>query len=193
MTERLPTVGGDDGTWASVLNAFLAVSHSATGTINATAPVFSGTVTIDGDVTLYRSAANVLKTDDALHIGTGVLKLLGSNPTLAADQVGVAERSNVLLYIIVTGEANRQFELRNSGQIKWGPGGATAMDCTLSRSATATMKFDNAVCINGSVGFYNTTPAAKPTVTGSRGGNAALASLLTALAGLGLITDSSSA
>jgi hypothetical protein len=42
------------------------------------------------------------------------------------------------------------------------------------------------------LGFYNTAPAVKPTVTGSRGGNAALASLLTALAGLGLLTDSSS-
>jgi hypothetical protein len=42
-------------------------------------------------------------------------------------------------------------------------------------------------------GFYNTTPAAKQTVTGSRGGNAALASLLTALATTGLITDSSTA
>jgi Fe-S cluster assembly scaffold protein SufB len=39
-------------------------------------------------------------------------------------------------------------------------------------------------------GFFNTAPATKPTVTGSRGGNAALASLLTALAGLGLLTDS---
>ena len=43
------------------------------------------------------------------------------------------------------------------------------------------------------IGFFNTAPAAKPTVTGSRGGNAALASLLTGLAGLGLLTDSSSA
>lgn len=42
------------------------------------------------------------------------------------------------------------------------------------------------------IGFYNTTPATKQTVTGSRGSNAALASLLTALATLGLITDSSS-
>lgn len=40
---------------------------------------------------------------------------------------------------------------------------------------------------------FNGTPAVKPTVSGSRGGNAALASLLTALAGLGLLTDSSSA
>lgn len=43
------------------------------------------------------------------------------------------------------------------------------------------------------VGFYGTSPAAKQTVTGSRGGNAALASLLTALAAIGLITDSSTA
>lgn len=40
------------------------------------------------------------------------------------------------------------------------------------------------------VGFYGTAPAAKPTVTGSRGGNAALASLLTQLASLGLVVDS---
>jgi hypothetical protein len=42
------------------------------------------------------------------------------------------------------------------------------------------------------IGFFATAPVAKPTVTGSRGANAALASLLTALAGLGLLTDSSS-
>ena len=41
------------------------------------------------------------------------------------------------------------------------------------------------------LGFYGVTPVTKPTVTGSRGGNAALASALTALANLGLITDSS--
>lgn len=43
------------------------------------------------------------------------------------------------------------------------------------------------------LGFNNATPIAKPTVTGSRGGNAALASLLTALASYGLITDSTTA
>lgn len=41
--------------------------------------------------------------------------------------------------------------------------------------------------------FNGATPINKPTVTGSRGGNAALASLLTALAQLGLITDSTTA
>lgn len=43
------------------------------------------------------------------------------------------------------------------------------------------------------VGFNGSAPVAKPAVTGSRGGNAALASLLTALASEGLITDSTTA
>lgn len=43
------------------------------------------------------------------------------------------------------------------------------------------------------LGFYGVaTPRSKQTVTGSKGANAALTSLLTALANLGLITDSSS-
>lgn len=42
----------------------------------------------------------------------------------------------------------------------------------------------------GEVGFNGTAPVAKPTITGSRGGNVALASLLTALAAYGLIVDS---
>lgn len=43
------------------------------------------------------------------------------------------------------------------------------------------------------IGFFNTAPIAKPAASGSRGGNAALASLLTQLAALGLITDSTTA
>lgn len=42
------------------------------------------------------------------------------------------------------------------------------------------------------IGFFGGTPGAKPTVSGSRGSNAALADLLTELATLGLITDSTS-
>jgi hypothetical protein len=50
------------------------------------------------------------------------------------------------------------------------------------------------IVANGTgIGFFGATPVAKPTVTGSRGGNAALASALTALASEGLITDSTTA
>lgn len=66
----------------------------------------------------------------------------------------------------------------------------------------------NAIVINGTGGswtgtpisigtaglaFWNGTAAIKPNVTGSRGGNAALADLLTVLATMGLITDGTSA
>jgi hypothetical protein len=43
------------------------------------------------------------------------------------------------------------------------------------------------------LGFHGATAVAKQTVSGSRGGNAALGSLITALANLGLITDGTSA
>ena len=69
-------------------------------------------------------------------------------------------------------------------------------DLAVGRNAyiAGELEVDGALNHDGStVGFYGTTPAAKPTVTGSRGANAALASLITALAGLGLVTDSSSA
>ncbi len=49
-----------------------------------------------------------------------------------------------------------------------------------------------AASTNG-VGFHGSNPMAKPAITGSRGGNAALASLLTQLASYGLITDSTTA
>jgi hypothetical protein len=65
----------------------------------------------------------------------------------------------------------------------------------VSRSGTTATLWDlsTSTAVNlPRVGFNGTANIAKPTVTGSRGGNAALASLLTALANYGLITDSSS-
>lgn len=47
--------------------------------------------------------------------------------------------------------------------------------------------------LSSKIGFFSATPVVKPSVTGSRGGNAALASLLTQLATLGLLTDSTTA
>lgn len=47
--------------------------------------------------------------------------------------------------------------------------------------------------VGGSVGFYGTPANPKQTVIGSRGGNAALASLLNGLSNIGLITNSSTA
>jgi hypothetical protein len=49
------------------------------------------------------------------------------------------------------------------------------------------------VGVTGSkLAFFGGTPAVKATVTGSKGANAALTSLMTALVGLGLVTDTTS-
>lgn len=64
-----------------------------------------------------------------------------------------------------------------------------------AQTFSAAQIFSDDVTLGGSgkqIAFYGGTPTSKPTVSGSRGGNAALASLLTTLANLGLITDSSS-
>lgn len=44
--------------------------------------------------------------------------------------------------------------------------------------------------VTANIGFYGTTAKSKQTVSGSKGSNAALTSLMSALATLGLVTDS---
>jgi hypothetical protein len=66
-------------------------------------------------------------------------------------------------------------------------GADTNIDLTLFGKGTGGVR------IAGRAGFNNTAPIAKPTVTGAKGSNAALASLLTALASYGLVTDSTTA
>jgi hypothetical protein len=83
------------------------------------------------------------------------------------------------------------------GQVNIGPVGTSspiALTAGSSFSSPATIGVVGAgLRFTCNVGFNNFPPPAKPTVAGSRGGNAALASLLTALASYGLVTDSSTA
>jgi hypothetical protein len=59
MTARLPTPGGDSGTWGDVLNEFLSVGHDAAGNNTNLRPlqvdkgsVSSGTVTFDASASM---------------------------------------------------------------------------------------------------------------------------------------------
>lgn len=111
----------------------------------------------------------------------------GTSATLASWLTAATDRT---LDSRVASDTSGRLVVYADGKHEWGPGNA-GRDVNLYRSAAATIKTDNNLSVGGNIGFYGTTPAAKPTVTGSRGSNAALASLLTALAGLGLLTDSS--
>lgn len=72
-------------------------------------------------------------------------------------------------------------------------GGLTNFTCDDAGGTARTCISLGTASSASSVAFHGTAAINKPTVTGSRAGNAALASLLTALANYGLITDSSSA
>jgi hypothetical protein len=71
-----------------------------------------------------------------------------------------------------------------AGTHTWYQGAARTLRMTLGSTGLS---------IVDGIGFYGTAAQVKQTVTGSRAGNAALTSLLTALALYGLITNSSSA
>jgi len=66
--------------------------------------------------------------------------------------------------------------------------GITIVGTSLTLDSNTTL--NGMLTINGNLGFYDHTPVTKPVITGSKSGNTALASLLTALAGMGLLTDS---
>lgn len=67
---------------------------------------------------------------------------------------------------------------------------STAAQCTTLGRVGGTAAQIQDLQVSGGFGANGTAPQVAPAVTGSRGGNVALASLLTTLAAIGLITDS---
>jgi hypothetical protein len=65
-------------------------------------------------------------------------------------------------------------------------------DVALFANGTGCLTLNGASSVKR-IGVLGATPVAQQTVTGSRGGNAALASFLTALATFGFIVDSTTA
>lgn len=100
--------------------------------------------------------------------GLGLEIFVPANPTMWPQVLGGTVGDMAKVTVVAPGVANADI-------ILYGKGAGSAI---LGLSA-------------GKVGFFQATGAVKQTVTGSRGGNAALASLLTALAAYGIITDGS--
>lgn len=127
---------------------------------------------------------------------------LGIN-TLVAGGTGYAHNVNDLatsrtIESRLSGAPNASFVQFADGKHEWGDG-TNARDTNLYRASADTLKTDDSLHVGATfrhlgsqLGFYNATPIAKPTVSGSQGGNTALQSLLVALANLGLITDNTS-
>jgi hypothetical protein len=99
----------------------------------------------------------------------------------------------------VTGDPFDRWRITADGRFAAGPGSA-ARDSFLYRDGVNSMRTDGAWAVGGDLkhlgtkaGFFGAAAVVKPSVTGAKGGNAALASLISALATLGLITDNTTA
>jgi hypothetical protein len=151
-------------------STFKAATDGATSTVNISAQGSAGRITLASPVT----------ASFGLNMGSATGASTGQIATSDSIGIGDAVQSNIRGYFKGADATSSNYAL-------------------FANSSAGTNLFwvrnDGAVLIaksGGAVGFYGSTPASKPTVTGSRGGNAALASLLTSLAGLGLLVDSSS-
>jgi hypothetical protein len=128
---------------------------------------------------------------DITSIGVGTLNVTrGQEGTMATSHP-----MDATVVAIGTEEAQPRILLLNDGSGIMFSDGSNATDATVSRPSTGQISIGpNALVAQtgATLGFYGTTPVTKPTVTGSRGGNAALQNLLAALAALGLIVDNTS-
>jgi Concanavalin A-like lectin/glucanases superfamily len=119
---------------------------------------------------------------------SGAILMTSSIPLMGIEETGAGTDEKVWDFLALSGQLRfRTATDAGAGNVDW---------LTVDRTGTTVdliTLVGTGVKLNGQVGFQGTAPIAKPTVTGSRGGNAALASLLTELANYGLITDSSTA
>jgi hypothetical protein len=106
-----------------------------------------------------------------------------------ADANSSASQPFIMNYVNGSGVTTQGLSMQVDGSGNFGIIGGVASS-TLFALKTPGSTGGLIQLLGNNIGFFNAFPVGKPTVAGSRGGNAALASLLTALANLGLITDS---
>jgi len=148
---------------------------------------FSAAQTFNGGITMG-AAITGAASQDVFNTTSTTINFAGAATTLAIGNTATAAQT-VNMFTASTGASTYNFATGATANattktINIGTGGAagSTTNITFGTSATTNLRF-----------FGSANTSGKPTVTGSRGGNAALASFLTALSNLGLITDSTTA
>lgn len=130
----------------------------------------SGTIGNSPDLYLNRDGANALAQRNGTSAQAFTVYNTYTSPT-NYERLGISWATNTVTIGTEKGSSG------SARGIKFSIAGTTAFEIDAS----------------GNVAWFAGTPTAKQTISGSRGGNAALANLLTALASFGLITDSTTA
>jgi hypothetical protein len=129
---------------------------------------------------------------EAIMGGTGIAALTPTDAWLGGLSTGASLRVKnfpaAVNYLEACGDANPNPYLIASGaaadvNLNFAPKGSGAV---VVKAGNGAVKIQ---ANNTGLGFHGAAPVAKPTITGSRGGNAALTSLLTQLNATGLIND----
>jgi len=158
----------------------------------------------DGFVDLVSSIKNTKETVTvggtmywALSGSTASLVSLSALSSVGALMSGMYVSSGTPKYRSTTASASYStINLGGSTSLPFEIRLASANGAAVTADTTATLNTIFSAVIDAGVpkiALFNGTPAAKPTITGSRGGNTALTSLLTGLASLNIITDSTTA
>ncbi|MGW9437950.1 hypothetical protein [Streptomyces sp. NPDC055607] len=163
-------------------NARVPTAHAASHGLGGSDPIAPAMSQVTGLVAAL--AARLALTGGTL---TGAVNINILNGSAASAAIGGG----------IDSETFDRWRIRADGTIEWGVGGSTARDTTLRRSGVNELTTSGSLVVTSALrhlgttaGFYGATATAKPTVAGSRASGAALTSLLSALATLGLITDS---
>lgn len=171
--------------------AGISAANSFTGgsSISAATSLAAGTtLSVGGPTITFLSTAvapSILQATDATATVTGDTLTIQAQDTSGTTAVTAGALS------LRAGDATGGSGTRNGGDLVARPGtGATANGSLRLRNAAGT---DRIVINSTGIGFFAVAPVAQQNITGSRGGNAALADLLTKLALTGLITDSTTA
>jgi hypothetical protein len=170
------TPRGTDVVPNAIIGAFSAqldANDNAFGFVDVKPPYKSGSAIAPGNRT---ATLTIFRNTDTSSI---------SSPQIAVKR-GDGSNANAWLFTAKTGLFELPLACSAASGIRLGDDALV----TLYRSAAGVLKTDGDLSIGGAVGFNGAPPPPRPVVTGSRGGNAALGELLTALAATGLITDS---
>jgi hypothetical protein len=155
-----------------------------------------------GPVTYVTPSDNPYATTISWDLSGTTLTLTGAN--LYTQNIRIVSADAILEFLETDQTTDGQLWYQRVNSSSWrittrlGNGGAGKDGIVVARTAGSTtiasIDIGNgtdlpAIRLLGTVGFQGSAAIAKPTVTGAKGGNAALASLMTALANYGLVTD----
>lgn len=172
-------VNASSATLTTVYGIYADVQTAGATNYNIYAPTGTthlGVVETEGDLTVGSAGT-----------GVRIITLNGASANARDIQIKSGGVLRWILRVDSTGETGSNAGSDFSILARTDAGAANVTPLSIKRS-------NGAISIsNVPIGFYGATAVAKQTVTGAKGSNAALGSLMTALSTLGLVTDSTTA